>query len=60
MTNKSLTRRGLQHLEDAMHERHLLCVKSIGCMLGMATVLIAGFTAVHHLHPITMTASSGS
>lgn len=47
----ALTRGSLQHVEDAMHERDLLCVKSIGGMLGMAALLVAGLTAVHHLHP---------
>ena len=58
MTSRRLTRGGLQHLEDAMHERHLLCVKGIGCMLGMVTILTAGFTAVHHLHLTTTAAIS--
>ena len=60
MVSRRLTRGSLQHLEDAMHERHLLCVKSIGCMLGMVTILIAGFTAVHHLHLTITTAISWS
>lgn len=53
MPSKGPTWGDLQHPEDALHERHLLCVKGIGCMLGMAAILVAGLTAVHHLHANT-------
>ena len=44
-----LTKGDLQHLEDAVHESHLLCVKCIGCMLGMVTLFAASVVAIHHL-----------
>ena len=46
----------LQQLEDAMHESHLLCVKCIGCMLGMVTLFASSVIAIHHLPSILILA----
>ncbi len=46
----------MQQLEDAVHESHLLCVKCIGCMLGMVTLFAASIIAIHHLLSILILA----